>query len=318
MQFDQHFNYSVSPFDAEIKAIRNPRLLRLGDATFESFHKVMESLPRVKTKHIILDQPIIEIGREDELNPTEHQLLKAALEAFIPWKKGPFKIFGHLIDAEWRSDMKWARIEPHVSSLQGKVVADIGCNNGYFMFRMAAHKPAQVIGFEPYAKHLLVFHLLQHFAHQSCLKFDLLGMEHLDYFPQVFDTIFCLGILYHHTDPVGLLRKMFHALKPGGEAIVECQGVLDKQSYALVPAGRYAQARGIWNLPTPSCLEAWMSRTNFRDIEIFSAQLLSTAEQRCTEWAPIKSLKDFLDPSDPTLTIEGYPAPARIYVRARR
>ena len=47
------------------------------------------------------------------------------------------RLFGVDIDTEWRSDWKWDRIEPHLGvSLEGKVVADIGCANGYFMFRM--------------------------------------------------------------------------------------------------------------------------------------------------------------------------------------
>jgi len=33
--------------------------------------------------------------------------------------------------------VQWDRIKPHIGcSLRGKAVADIGCANGYFMFRM--------------------------------------------------------------------------------------------------------------------------------------------------------------------------------------
>jgi len=34
-------------------------------------------------------------------------------------------------------------------------------------------------------------------------------------------------------------------------------------------------------------------------------------EQRTTDWMTFHSLKDFLDPDDPTRTIEGYPGPIR-------
>ena len=49
--------------------------------------------------------------------------------------------FGVDIDGEWRSERKWRRLESHLPELHGKVVADIGCNNGYYMFRMTSCQP---------------------------------------------------------------------------------------------------------------------------------------------------------------------------------
>ena len=39
-------------------------------------------------------------------------------------------------------------------------------------------------------------------------------------------------------------------------------------------------------------------------------------EQRKTEWIDTQSLEDFLDPNDPQKTVEGYPAPKRVYIKA--
>ena len=39
-------------------------------------------------------------------------------------------------------------------------------------------------------------------------------------------------------------------------------------------------------------------------------------EQRRTEWMRFHSLADFLDPENPTLTVEGLPAPRRAIVIA--
>jgi len=44
----------------------------------------------------------------------------------------------------------------------------------------------------------------------------------------------------------------------------------------------------------------------------------TTEEQRSTEWMSYQSLKDFLDPNDPTKTAEGYPAPKRAVIIAER
>ncbi|MCW8881538.1 MAG: DUF1698 domain-containing protein, partial [Sedimenticola sp.] len=35
------------------------------------------------------------------------------------------------------------------------------------------------------------------------------------------------------------------------------------------------------------------------------------AEQRATEWMHFESLSDYLDPTDPSRTVEGHPAPLR-------
>ena len=57
-------------------------------------------------------------------------LIVETAKKLIPWRKGPFKIFGLEIDSEWQSNIKYNLIRPHFN-LKDKVVADIGCNNGY-------------------------------------------------------------------------------------------------------------------------------------------------------------------------------------------
>ncbi|MDF7671568.1 DUF1698 domain-containing protein [Orbaceae bacterium ESL0721] len=41
-------------------------------------------------------------------------------------------------------------------------------------------------------------------------------------------------------------------------------------------------------------------------------------EQRTTAWSSEQSLADFLNPDDPTKTVEGYPAPLRALFTARK
>ncbi|WP_272994295.1 DUF1698 domain-containing protein, partial [Spongiibacter tropicus] len=40
--------------------------------------------------------------------------------------------------------------------------------------------------------------------------------------------------------------------------------------------------------------------------------------QRSTDWMQFHSLADFLHPDDPSLTIEGYPAPKRAVLIAQK
>lgn len=53
------------------------------------------------------------IGQADDITGEEQQLVQQTLRSFMPWRKGPFNIFGIDIDAEWRSEQKWNRLLPN-------------------------------------------------------------------------------------------------------------------------------------------------------------------------------------------------------------
>lgn len=309
---DPWFDICAPEHKRDLEELLKQRHTQLQNSSYESYQRSLEQAKGY-------------IGGECDLSGTaptvsgslsiEQQAeLKELLEVFIPWKKGPFNIFGEEVDSEWRSDIKWDRFVPHLGSLKGKVIADIGCHNGYFMFRMAEHQPSAVYGFEPVAKNFYNFQVLNSFFKQSMLHYELLGVEHTHFFPNAFDSIFCLGILYHHTDPIGLLRKLKLSLRKGGSLFIDCQGIAGDDPVAYVPQGKYAGARGIWFLPTLSCLTNWIRRAGFQSVEVIYSDQLDVKEQRASSWAPIKSLSEFLTPCL-SKTIEGHPAPHRFYLK---
>ncbi len=301
-----------------ILTLRQERQPWLSQPHCQPYRDAVKAVKDLRSDWFDCSGAVVKVGRVDALSAEQQQQFNDSLKTFCPWKKGPFELFGTTIDAEWRSDWKWARILPHIQPLKNRKVADVGCHNGYFMFRMAHQEPICVIGFEPVAKHFWNFQLIQNWVQQERLHFELLGVEHIHFYPDFFDTIFCLGILYHHVDPIGLLRKLRQALAPKGEIIIDCQGIPGDLPVALTPRKRYAQARGIWFLPTQSCLENWMARAGFGGIRCFFAEPLSVEEQRRTVWADVNSLQTFLDPGDPSRTVEGYPAPWRYYAIAQK
>ncbi|MDZ7641991.1 MAG: tRNA 5-methoxyuridine(34)/uridine 5-oxyacetic acid(34) synthase CmoB [Desulfurivibrio sp.] len=258
------------------------------------------------------------IGRPDELSESQRQQLAADLRAFMPWRKGPYAIFGLDIDAEWRSFLKWQRLLPGLPELAGKVVADIGCNNGYYMFKMLPHQPAAVVGFEPVLQHYYCCRALQHLAAEPRLYCEPLGVERFDLYPDSFDVIFLMGIIYHRPEPLSVLKQLWRALKPGGELIVESQVIPGAEPMALCPAATYGKAPGVYFVPTTACLGNWLQKSGFPEIEVISQQPMSSTEQRRTAWMTFESYTDFIDPDNPELTVEGYPAPQRAIVKARR
>jgi len=79
---------------------------------------------------------------------------------------------------------------------------------------------------------------------------------------------------------------------------------------------RYAQMRNVWFLPSTAALTVWLARVGFKNIKVVDVAATTVSEQRRTEWMDSLSLADFLDPQDPTKTIEGYPAPMRAVIIA--
>ncbi len=253
-------------------------------------------------------------------NENAYSELKSVAEKLIPWKKGPFKLFDLEIDAEWRSDMKWERIIPHLPDLKNKVILDVGCNNGYFLFRMAHHEPKLALGIDPVLHMQAQFDLVQHYAGQENVKFELFGVEHLPYFHEMFDVIFHMGIIYHHRHPIQQLLDIRESLVPGGIAFLETIGIPGEESYALFPEDRYARMGNVWFVPTLSCFMNWAAKAKFINIEVVADTLLTDEEQRKTSWCPppFQSLNDSLDPNDSTKTVEGHPAPRRFLIKVQK
>ncbi len=275
------------------------------------------ALPRAGYSDFTGDK--VTIGRREELADEQSAVLHQALRAFMPWRKGPFSLFGIDIDAEWQSFYKWDRLGPGLPELEGRVVADIGCNNGYYMFRMLPWRPAAVVGFEPMLQHYYCFRSLKHLAGEAAeqLFIEPMGVEQIGLYPGSFDVIFLMGIIYHRREPLTMLQQLHRALKPGGTLILESQAIPGEESLALFPERTFAKAPGVHFVPTAACLHNWLTRNGFKEVELISQTPTTTNEQRRTDWMTFESYADFLDPENPALTLEGYPAPDRVIFSAK-
>ena len=280
---------------------------------FLRYRSPFTSLSKYEASHLDFTGDKVIIGHPDEINDTEREQIRNNLREFMPWRKGPFSVFGIDIDAEWRSERKWSRVQPHLPDLKNKIIADIGCNNGYYMFRMIPEQPRLVLGFEPSVQHYYCFNSLNGIAGCNQLDIDLLGVEHLCFFENTFDVIFLMGIIYHRPSPIDTLRDILTALKPGGTCIVESQAIPGEDSMALFPDNTYAKVPGTYFVPTANCLSNWMRKAGFTGVDCFDAHPMSSEEQRKTEWMVFESYSDFVTSENPKLTVEGYPAPWRVF-----
>ena len=235
--------------------------------------------------------------------------------AMRPWRKGPFEVCGTFIDSEWRSNIKFDLIKDSVD-LKDKTVADIGCNNGYYMFRMLHYKPRALVGFDPSPLFMTQFELINHFV-QGPIVYELLGVEHFGLYPTKFDVAFCLGVLYHRSDPISTLKSIRSGLVKGGTLVLDTFMIDGDADIVLTPKDRYAKIPNIYFVPTVCALKNWCHRAGFVDMEVIAITPTLQEEQRKTAWIEGESLDTFLDPNDASITVEGYPAPKRVYMKMR-
>lgn len=258
----------------------------------------------------------VTISSIQPLDVTEKAQIESVARQMMPWRKGPFDVCGLFIDTEWQSFLKYNLLEPHFD-LKGKRVADIGCNNGYYMFRMLSQNPAKIVGFDPSALYKTQFDFINHYV-KSDIEFELLGVEHLPYYHERFDTVFCLGVLYHRSDPVGTLKALAKGMEKGGELFLDTFMIDGDGDICLSPETTYSKIPNIYFVPTVKTLKNWCGRAGFIDIEVLESTVTTEDEQRATDWIEGESLGSFLDPNDPSKTVEGYPAPKRVYIKAIR
>lgn len=139
----------------------------------------------------------------------------------MPWRKGPFSLYGVEIDTEWRSDLKWDRVLPHLSPLAGRTILDVGCGSGYHMWRMAGEGAELVIGVDPTQLFLCQFEAVRKLlGNDQRVHLLPLGIQELPAL-QAFDTVFSMGVLYHRRSPLDHLWQLKDQLVSGGELVLE-------------------------------------------------------------------------------------------------
>jgi tRNA (mo5U34)-methyltransferase len=279
--------------------------------------EALRSLPDLVADRTRLDAPRVGAGASIPPSETQLQALREGLMALHPWRKGPFDLFGVHIDTEWRSDWKWDRLKDRIDPLPGRRVLDVGCGSGYHCWRMLGDGALEVIGIDPTPLFVVQFWALQKYLRKDGIWVLPQGIEQVPAKLQAFDTVFSMGVLYHRRSPMDHLQELRECLRPGGQLVLETLVIEGGPGQVLVPEGRYARMGNVWFLPTPETLLGWLRKLGFTDVELIDVTVTTTEEQRATEWMRFHSLADFLDPEDPSRSIEDHPAPRRAIVTAR-
>ena len=277
-----------------------------------------DSLPDVKPSAMDLNSDAVQIGTSDDIDLNQREVLELLFRQLLPWRKGPFDIFGMSLDTEWRSDYKWNRLKKYITPLNGRYVLDVGCGNGYHLWRMLGAGAKMAIGVDPTMLYVMQFQFIQRYMQNYAAAVLPLGIDDLADDIQLFDTVFSMGLLYHRRSPYDHLLKLKSLLRDSGELVLDTLVIEGKSGEVLSPEGRYAKMKNVWFIPSVKTLEGWLKRSGYKNICLVDVNRTTFEEQRVTNWIGSQSLADFLDPQDPRLTAEGYPAPIRAVVLAEK
>ncbi|MGR3985235.1 MAG: tRNA 5-methoxyuridine(34)/uridine 5-oxyacetic acid(34) synthase CmoB [Gammaproteobacteria bacterium] len=283
---------------------------RHGD--LEKWRRALAGLDGLRASSHDFARDAVRIGAARDCDDAARARAKQLLLQLQPWRKGPFDFFGMRIDAEWRADCKWARIAGSID-LRGRRALDIGCGNGYYLWRMLGAGASLALGIDPAQLFIAQFAACKrHCPARPAFALPLT----CEAFPRGaglpgFDAVFSMGVLSHRRDPHAHLREALQCARPGGEVIIETLVLEDDAERVFIPPGRYAKMRNVRSIPSPPMLADWLRQAGACGIRLLDISRTTPAEQRATEWMQFESLADFLDPADAAKTIEGHPAPCR-------
>lgn len=315
--FDGMLGTRLEPWLGTLRKQLHEVLVNTPHGDMLRWQAALDQLPELSVDQVDLNRSAITVS-SDEVVPDEGRAaLRESLKGLCPWRKGPFDFFGEYIDTEWRSDWKWERLQNHIAPLAGRQVLDVGCGSGYHMWRMLGEGAERVLGVDPSRLFLMQFEAVKYYVGKD-LPVHLLPLKMEDVPPRLkaFDTVFSMGVLYHRKSPIEHLQELHDALRAGGELVLETLVIDGVLGEVLMPEDRYAMMRNVWFLPSPDTLLLWLRRAGFRNARVVDLNRTTTDEQRPTEWMGFNSLKDFLDPADPSRTVEGLPAPLRAVIVA--
>ncbi|KAA3633553.1 MAG: tRNA 5-methoxyuridine(34)/uridine 5-oxyacetic acid(34) synthase CmoB [Proteobacteria bacterium] len=289
---------------------------RHGDMT--AWLAALGALPLVEASSVDLTAAAVRAGIPGDCDDNTREKLERALRRMSPWRKGPFDLFGVRIDTEWRSDLKWDRVDGAIAPLDGRRVLDVGCGSGYHCWRMAGAGASTAIGIEPMPLYVIQFLATRRYLGDHGVWVLPLRLEDIPADSHAFDTVFSMGVLYHRRSPLDHLRNLKGALRGGGQLVPETVVGEGEDTTLLGARDRYGGMGNVWFIPSVPRLRRWRARLGFQDIATVDVSVTTPSEQRTTSWMPHESLARALDPADFRLTVEGYAAPRRAVLTAVR
>jgi len=185
------------------------------------------------------------------------------------------------------------------ASLEGARILEIGPKHGEDSRLLASLRPRELVLVERPVKHDLVLEWLpevQALCPTRLVESDLLDLDG----PALgelghFDLVWCLGVLYHNDEPVGLLRRLYDLCRPAGRLVLETSLTrnlrLARKNVVEVHWPETFRGGRVTHLPSRRAVESWLEIAGFRDVEPTDVYSWYTGWQRAVVLARRGSAK---------------------------
>ena len=163
------------------------------------------------------------------------------------------------------------------SHFDGKSVLDVGCWTGGTTLMLKMLGARRVLALEEVHKYADAAQTLASdvygFDDVTCLPVSLYDLTE-----GKFNHVYIPGVVYHLSDPVLGLRRLYNRLHDGGDILVESAGIQDdrpmcwfKGNHLHFGGAEQDMSRGgwAWFWPSASCLAAWLVEAGFDEVRVF-------------------------------------------------
>lgn len=157
------------------------------------------------------------------------------------------------------------------SAVEGESILDVGCWTGGVSLVLSG-LGGQVVAIDEVPMYVdALSYVVETFRVEGlesrCLS--LYDLERAGY-SERFGTVFCLGVLYHLTDPVVGLRRLYNAMRPGGLLCLESKSFASDESLCRYegPTRREGEAGWNWLVPSPPAIRDLLRDTGFDEIRV--------------------------------------------------
>lgn len=160
---------------------------------------------------------------------------------------------------------------------QDRSVLDIGCWTGGTTLTLKLLGAARVHAIDEVNKYANTAHRLATevygYADVSAEGISLYELDN-----GKFDLVYVPGVVYHLSDPVLGLRRLYNRLHDGGGILVESAGIQHEESMCWFKGNglhfggtetNLNRGGWAWFWPSPVCLENWMLEAGFTDVSVF-------------------------------------------------
>lgn len=151
------------------------------------------------------------------------------------------------------------RVLEWLAAAPGDRILDVGCGDGYFDRRMAI-AGATVTGVDVRPARIA---LAKRRNPHPRVTYLAVQAEELQFPAATFNKAVSICVLEHIQDDEGALRRVWHALEPGGRLVLSCDSLSNR---GISPALRrkHAARYAVHRFYTRASLEALLERTGFR------------------------------------------------------